>query len=116
MCMLMQPSIINYFLFYRLEKIAPLCRMVEADLPAYRRSGRLMEEDVEWWRQYLDGLQGENQHRPDTPKLSCLPVYTDHQRPRQSVIPTILREALNNSINRLQHVSEIRLSRQRIVL
>ena len=100
----------------RLLKIRTVAAAVQRDLDSFKKSGRLTEEDITWWHLYLEKLQADRRPRPLTPSMVTLPVYDINPTTTESVLSSTLREALNQSIVRLQSVSEVRLGRQRITL
>ena len=100
----------------RLQKIKTVPTAVQQDLANYRKSGRLTEEDITWWHQYLDKLQAEERQTQTNQAVTNLPVYRNTPVIARPVINSTLSEALNHSISQLQSVSEVRLGRQKITL
>ena len=100
----------------RIEKITPTITAVSKDLVKYKDAGRMTEADVAWWRHYLAVMSVEARPQPATAVQSAIPIYQIPTGNNRQVIDITLRNAINNTIACLQHVSDVRLGRQRIVL
>ncbi|XP_053387249.1 uncharacterized protein LOC123562516 [Mercenaria mercenaria] len=78
------------------------------DLPKWNQSGRLSEENVEWWNEYLF-IQ---EHEPNLPPVHQLPCYTETEQSRNSGAEHLV-DAISASVERHKKQSVLRVKGKR---
>ncbi|VDI42550.1 Hypothetical predicted protein, partial [Mytilus galloprovincialis] len=66
----------------RREKVLPILRSLQQDIPKYKSAGRLGEDDTLWWTRYLEGIELNERRVPSIPLPSILPKFREDARPR----------------------------------
>lgn len=86
-------------------KYTTVVESMKKDLPKWCTSGRLNQEDVEWWEEYMENVKTKNLEAPEVKGINTLKTFEEPAVDNPPEDATMA--AINNHLGRLQNRSEV---------